>query len=245
MASRSRRGAAAPVEEPEPDGKVVAGCPRCGETLSIAEDLLEQKIECPSCHRTFFPKTTVGVRTKKPDHAKTYWLFGLAAVAVIGSFFVISSLGERKGKPSEPAPTKKIVYTRTTHPRTAAVLAWAQAIRNDNQLVFATHTDMLAAARLLGAPPGNRQAILAAVATHASLKLLRDMDIQRSALLTDDAMTAATGRATLTLTPRPGTDDFTANAQAEVEVAFKMEEDQVKVTDWTVVQAPQRNALKR
>ena len=247
VASRSNRSRSSEPTEiaPDEDGKVLAGCPRCGEELRIAENLLEEKIECPSCHRTFFPKSTAGKRAKPPDHTKTYFLFGAAVVVIIGSFIAISKLGSKPpAKPVESAAQKQPQYSRTTHPRAGQVLKWAQAIRNDNQLVFETHTDMLAAARMFGVPASNKAAITAAVATHRTTALLRDMEVQRAALTSDDAMTAATGKGIVMLTPRPGTDDFASNTQAEIEVVFRMDGDQIKVTDWHVVTEPKRNALK-
>jgi len=231
---------------PDEDGKVLAGCPQCGEQLLVKAELLDEKIECPSCHRVFFPRKTAGQRVKRPDHSKTYMVFGGAVVLIVASFLAISSMTGKKPPPSTATPPaeKKVAYTRSSHPRAVQVLNWAQAIRNDNQLVFARQTDIPSAAKIFGLPPANKDDVLRAVATHKTTQLLRDMEVQRAALLSDDAMTAATGKALVSLSPRAGTDDFVSNTEAEFEVAFQMDAEQVKVTDWHLVKAPQKNAQK-
>jgi len=174
-------------------------------------------------------------------------VFGGAVVLIIASFVALSSLGGKK-KPATattpPVAEKKVQYSRSSHPRAVQVLNWAQAIRNDNQLVFARQTDIPSAARIFGMPTANRDDVLRAVATNKATQLLREMDVQRAALTNDDAMTAATGKATVTLSPRAGTDDYVSNTQAEFEVAFKMDGDEVKVTEWHLTAAPQKNPQK-
>jgi len=68
------------------DGRVDASCPQCGTRYRVAEDVLEQKLECQECHRVFFPMTTVGKRVRPPSHTGTYVLIGIIAVLIIASF---------------------------------------------------------------------------------------------------------------------------------------------------------------
>jgi hypothetical protein len=68
------------------DGRLDVSCPQCGTRYRVAEDLLEQKLECQECHRVFFPQTTVGKRIKPPSNTGTYVMFGIIAVLILASF---------------------------------------------------------------------------------------------------------------------------------------------------------------
>ena len=67
------------------DGRLDVSCPQCGTRYRVAEEVLEQKLECRDCHRIFFPMTTVGERITPPSRTGTYVLFGIVAVLIIAS----------------------------------------------------------------------------------------------------------------------------------------------------------------
>lgn len=207
--------------------------------------MLDQKIECTSCHRVFFAKTTAGKRTKPPDHTKTYVAFGVGAVFVIGTFIALSGgKGDAPPKKADTPVVQREVLTRGTHPRTLQIVAWAKAIGDNNQFVFETHSDMTAMAGLFGTSASDKDATLAAVGTHETTKWFRDLDADSASLDSDEAMTAATGKAIVYVTPKPGTDDYKKNTRGEIEVSFRMDGSQIKVTGWTVSRPPLRNPAK-
>ncbi|MBX3465085.1 MAG: hypothetical protein KF830_18095 [Planctomycetes bacterium] len=239
--ARAARGA-----RPRADGRVDASCPQCGTVYRLAPEALDDKMECVECHRVFFPKTTVGKRAKAPDHTKTYVLMGAGALAVIVLFAVMANVGggtEPDATPRAEAPRRE-VHTRGSHPRTAQIVQWAQAMGSDNRLVIKTHNDLRAVATKLGAPAGDELALFTAIQSAEATRYLREMVADSAALDSDEAMTAGSGKAIVYVTPKPGTDDYKRNTRGELLVSFTMAGDQVKVTDWEVKLAPVRNPAK-
>lgn len=241
-ASRSSRTRSASTRSARPrsDGKVNVSCPQCAAEYRIAEEHLDQKIECPSCHRVFFPKTTVGKRVQAKDHSKTYVIFGVVGLLIVGTFIAMSMGNKEPAKKPEVVVQKKEVVSRGNHPRTQQVVKWAQALSTNNQLVLETHSDLASLATVFGVA-ADKSAVIAAAGTHDSTKLFRELSADSAELTTDDAMTAATGKATVFVTPKPGTDIYRKNTRGEIEVAFKMDGEQIKVTGWTVTRPPLRN----
>jgi hypothetical protein len=245
--SSSSRGARA-TPEARLDGKIDVHCPDCGTRFRIAGDLVDQKIECAECHRVFFAKASAK-RVRPPNYTKAYVTFALVGLGIVGLFWALSNDQEKSSNTfatTEPAaaPAKPAPIDRTTHPRAHQVFKWAAAVGDDNRLILKTHSDLVAIGRTLGvANPRNQDAVLAALATDESSKYLREMAPQRAVLNADDAMDGPKGRATVFLTGKPGTKDF-QSAEAEVEVMFQMDGEQVKVTGWMVTRRPGRTPTK-
>lgn len=238
--SRSPRGA-----RPRTDGKVDVSCPQCATQYRLPADAIDEKMECVECHRTFFPKTTIGKRVKAQDNTKTYVMMGGGALAVIVLFAVMAnSGGGEPAKPSKPPEVRREVVSRGNHPRTAQIVKWAQAMGTDNRLVIKTHNDLGALAARLEVPAGDENALFAAIASHDATRYLRELVADSGELESEEAMTAPSGRALVYVTPKPGTDDWKKNTRGELLVSFTMSGDQVKVTGWETKMAPVRNPAK-
>ncbi|HEX5052179.1 MAG TPA: hypothetical protein VFZ65_10435 [Planctomycetota bacterium] len=231
------RGAAAARE-----GKVDVNCPQCGVTYRIAEEKLDSKIECTECHRVFFAKAIVGKRAKPPDHTKTYILFGVAGVVLVGLFIMMSgNTAPPAKKPVTYAPTKT-TFSLGTHPRALEITKWAQAMSASNLFVIKSYSDVSAIASTLEIPAdSDDNALLAAISTHESTKYLRELDPASASLATEEDMTAASGKGIVFVTPKPGDDVYRKNTRGEIEVTFTMAGDQVKVTGWKVKLKPIRD----
>lgn len=215
------------------DGKVDAPCPQCGTRYRVAEEALDIKIECQECHRTFFPKTTAGKRAVATDNTKVYVGFGIGAVLIVITFALMS--GNNDDKPKQPKPTvaRETVYTPGTHPRTAQIVKWAQAIRSQNDLLITTHTDMAKVAPLVEAASSQTQDVIAALLKHPSTQYLRNLECNSGTLAGQADMTAASGMATLFLVPPAGSKDY-ENDRAEIELTWHIENEQVKVEGWKI-----------
>ena len=220
------------------DGKVDIHCPQCGAGYRVGEDMMDQKIECASCHRVFIAKSTAGRRAQKPDHSKTYVIFGVAAVAIIGIFMAL-------GGGSDPKPVKKRTvqqptapqYTRGDHPRALELASWANAIASNNQLVLARHSDLRALSKQLGLDSADTSAVVNGLQTDASTTLFRTME--SSAQLDSDAdMTAQKGSGQVFVTPRSGDATFKRNTNGIFSVTFQVEDNTVKVTSFKMVREP-------
>ncbi|MBL9079462.1 MAG: hypothetical protein JNL08_18310 [Planctomycetes bacterium] len=211
----------------------------------LAAEALDEKMECVECHRVFFPKTTAGKRVQGQDHTKTYMLMGGGALVLIVLFAVVSSSGGGEA-PEQPKPAaeRREVYTPGNHPRTAQIVKWAQAMAADNRLVIQTHNDVTALKGKLGVAGGDDNAIYAAIASHDSTRFLRELQCDSASLENEAAMSGATGRALVYVTPKPGNDDWKKNTRGELLVSFRMDGEQIKVTDWEVKMAPVRNPAK-
>jgi hypothetical protein len=238
--ARAARGA-----RPRTDGKVDASCPQCGTQYRLAAEAIDQKMECVECHRVFFPKTTVGKRVRGQDHTKTYLILGGVALVVIVLFAVMANGGgdQPPAAPQAAAPRRE-VYTPGNHPRTAQVVQWAQAMGSDNRLVIQTHNDLKALTAKLGVAAGDEGALFTAIRSHEATRFLRELVADSATLADEAAMTAASGKAIVYVTPKPGTDDWKKNTRGELLVSFTAIGDQIKVTDWEVKMAPVRNPAK-
>lgn len=216
-------------------------CPQCAAQYRIAADKLDTKIECGDCHRVFFAKTTAGKRVTAPDNTKVYVGFGIGAVALIG-IFVMMSGGGSKPAPKAPEPVAKApAWSPGDHPRTHALVKWARAVGEDNRLVLQTHADLAALGKELGVnPPSDNEAVLKALQTHESTQFLRELQCESATLAGEADMTAATGKGILYVTPKPGDDTYETKYRGELEVAFRMEGEQVKVTGIAVKLPPVR-----
>ncbi len=249
-ASRSRSGAdgGKPGRGPKvrTDGKVDASCPQCGTKYRLAAEALDQKIECGECHRVFFPKTTAGKRVQAPDHTKTYMIFGGVGLGIVVLFAVMSGGSPPPKAPPKPPEVRRVVHTPSDNPRSHQLVKWAQAVGSDNRLVLDTHSDLTAVAKQVGLEnASNRDAVFAALQSHEATKYLREL-VCDSAMLADESMIEAPagGKAVLFVTPKPGTDDYRRNTRGELDVSFRMDGEQVKVTGWSVKMVPARNPNK-
>lgn len=242
MSRRSRSAAATPPD----DGKVRVSCPQCGTLFRVAEDVLDSKIECSECHRVFLARNTVGKRVAPPSHTKAYAIFGVVALLLVVSLVALMNKGNKgPAGPVAAAPDKaKKAPTRTNHPRAQQLLTWAQAMGNDNRLVILTHNDTVALQKRFQVAPGDRDALCAAILKNDSTKVLREMHAESASLADDASMTGKTGKGRIFLTRPAGTDVYAEGATGEYEVEFRMDGEQIKVTDWTLVVQPARNTKR-
>lgn len=191
----------------------------------------------------FFGKTTVGKRARSQDNSKVYMGFGAGALLIIVIFMVMSNnSGEPPAKP-KPYEAPKAVITVSNHPRAVQLVAWGKTIGTDNALVLGRHSDVPALAKMLEVEP-SEAAVVAAMKTHEQTRYFRELECISGALSNEAAMTAPTGTAVLNVTPKVGTDDYRTNTRGEIEVAFRADGEQVKVTGWTVTMVPSRNPNK-
>ncbi len=244
--SSSSRKATGRGAKPSRDGKVNVPCPQCGTQYRITEESLDSKIECQECHRVFFAKSTVGKRVATPDNTKTYVIFGLVGLFMVITFLVISSNNQKPTlKPTPPPEAKKDVLSPSNHPRTAQLVKWAQAMASDSRLVIQTHSDLAAVAKVVGVEDTLDAAkVFAAIQTHESTKYLRELECESGMLADEATMSAPSGKGTIYVTPKPGTDDYRKNTRGEILVDFRMDGEQVKVTGWKVTMVPARNPNK-
>ncbi|MCB9878230.1 MAG: hypothetical protein H6835_11585 [Planctomycetes bacterium] len=205
----------------------------------MPQDALDQKFECPECHRVFFPKTTAGKRVQAPDYTKAYLGFGLVAVAIVVIFVLSSKSPEKpkeKPKPVAQAPT----HTVGNHPRARQLVAWAQAIASDNQLVMQSHSNIGKLATQLGVA-NDGAAVAAALRTDESTRYLRDLVCESAELSSDADMDAASGTGMVFVTPKPGDDNYIKNTRGEIVVTFDTEGNQIKVSGFSVKMKPAWN----
>jgi hypothetical protein len=244
-ASGKAAGARGSSPKARRDGRIQVSCPQCAAEYLVTEDVLEEKIECTECHRVFFGKSTAGKRVKPPDYTKAYVAFGIGAVAIIGIFVAMGSGGSEPSKKAEPtaAAPKAPQYTLGSHPRALQLTKWAQAIGGDNDLVARTHSDLAALGNAIGVT-GDEATILKALREHGSTRYLRELQCDSAALLAEADMTAQQGKGMVFVTPKPGNDDYKKNTRGEIEVAFHMDGEQVKVRAFEVKLKPIWNPNK-
>lgn len=243
-ASRSASSKRAPRERT--DGRVDVACPQCAAQYRVTKDMLEQKLECSSCHRVFFPKTTVGKRVAAPDYTKVYVGIGVGVAALIGLLVLLSQGGggaAERPRPVASAPAAPKA-SRGDNPRTAMAVKWAKAVASDNRLVLTTHSDLPALGKAMALADATNDAVVQALVGHDITRYLRELVCDSAELATDADMTAPTGKAVLFVTPKPGDDTYEAKFRGELEATFRMDGDQLKVTGLTVKTAPVRNPKK-
>lgn len=223
------------------DGKVDVSCPQCGVQYRVNADQLDSKIECAECHRVFFAKTTAGKRAQAPDNTKVYIGFGLGAVALVGIFIAMSSGGEPPKKPPPPVVVKAPAFGRGDHPRTQQIVKWARSIGDGNELVLQTHSDLAAIGKELGLAATDDAAVMKELKTHAATTYLREMVCDSGSLVTEADMAAPAGKAKVFVTPKPDDPNYKKNTRGEIEVSFRMEGEQVKVTGFKTALPPVRS----
>jgi hypothetical protein len=211
--------------------------------LRVRSDVLDDNIECSECHRVFIPRKALGRRVARPDHSKAV-LGIVAGVAVLIGVFIATSGGGGK-KPAEANPAAKApkapTYSLSTHPRAEQLSKWARAIAADNRLVMQTHSDLDALAKDLGVPK-ERDAVLQALHTAELSRHLRELDSTGAALASDADMSGATGKGTVFLAARVADANYASGTTCEVEVSFRMDGEQVRVTGFWTRNAPARRS---
>ncbi len=219
-------------------------CPQCAATYRIAAENLDSKIECGECHRVFFAKTTAGKKVKAPDNTKVYVGFAVGAVVLIAIFVAMSS-GTEKPRPAPAPVVKQETYGRGDHPRALELLKWARAITEDNRLVLERHSDFAAlGAQLAVANPADSGEVVKALQTHDATKFLRELQCDSAELATTADMTADAGKAVVFVTPKPGDDTYLSKYRGEVELSFRIDGSQARVTGVATKLAPVRNPKK-
>ena len=224
------------------DGKVEVGCPQCGAEYRVAADKLDSKIECAECHRVFFAKSTAGKKVRPPDYTKAYVGFGILAVAIVGLMVAMSGgTPEPKKAPAVYVP-KPPEHSVGTHPRTAQLVKWAQAVASGNRLVLQTHSDLKALGAHLGLANADAEAVLKDLQTNEATRYLRELVCDSGALASEADMTASSGKGVIYLTPKAGDATWQKSTRGELELSFTTEGEQVKVGSWTVKLPPMRKA---
>ncbi|MFM1871379.1 MAG: hypothetical protein RL398_801, partial [Planctomycetota bacterium] len=244
-ASRSASGkAAARAPKARTDGKVDCSCPQCGTRYRVLEEQVSVLIECSQCHRSFKPMTTVGKRARGQDHTKIYIGFGVGIVAIIGIFALSSGGGSTPAPKPQPVVAAKPQVSLGNNPRSDQLVKWAQAIGSGNVLTLQRSSDLTALAKQLGTEVGNEAAALEELQKGEATRYFRELACDTAALASEEALTAGTGKATLYVTPKPGTDDYLSNTRGEIEASFRAEGEQVRVTAFEVKMKPARNPKK-
>lgn len=244
-ASRSASGkSAARAPKARTDGKVDCSCPQCGTRYRVLEEQVSVLIECSQCHRSFKPMTTVGKRARGQDHTKIYIGFGVGIVAIIGIFALSSGGGSTPAPKPQPVVAAKPQVSLGNNPRSDQLVKWAQAIGSGNVLTLQRSSDLTALAKQLGTEVGNEAAALEELQKGEATRYFRELACDTAALASEEALTAGTGKATLYVTPKPGTDDYLSNTRGEIEASFRAEGEQVRVTAFEVKMKPARNPKK-
>ena len=223
------------------DGKVDVGCPQCGAQYRVAADKLDSKIECADCHRVFFAKSTAGKRVAAPDYTKAYIGFGVLAVAIVGLFVLMSSGDNAPKKPNTTANVPKPPeHSVGTHPRTAQLVKWAQAVGTDNRLVLQTHSDLAAIGKQLGLAKSDADSVMKELQTNEATRFLRELVCDSGSLAGEADMSATSGKGYIYLTPKAGDDTYQKTARGELEVSFATEGEQIKVNAFSIKMPPLR-----
>lgn len=219
------------------DGKIDIQCPQCGAGYRIKEDMLDEKIECASCHRVFFAKATAGRRVEKPDYTKVYIGIGVGALALV-ALFALSGGEPPKPKPKNTANVEREPqYTRGSHPRALELAAWADGMASNNQLKISRHSDPRALGKQLGVDSRDSAALVQALLEDPSTKLLRTMRASGE-LDSEQDMETQTGSGKIYVTPRAGDDTFKRNTNGIFSVTFQVEDRTVKVTSFKLIREP-------
>lgn len=229
------------------DGKVEAPCPQCGTLYRVHAQSLDQIINCQECGKVFPARHTAGRKAHAPDHTKAYVVFGIVALGLVAMFAVLASSGDKQpGKANQAAKAQAspgTSYTVGTHPRSGQLLRWAEAVASGNRLVLQTHTDLAVVGKLLGAPYGDTDAALKAIASHALTAPLRELAPVSAVLASEADMTAPSGTGILYVVPKPGDAGYRKDTRGELELTFRKEGDeQIVVTGWRVKTEPVRAA---
>lgn len=229
------------------DGKVDAPCPQCGTVYRVHAENLDQVINCQECGKVFPARHTAGRRAHAPDYTKAYVVFGIAALGLVAMFAVLASSSDKqpaKANQAAKSPANPgTSYTVGTHPRSGQLLRWAEAVASGNRLVLQTHTDLTAVGKLLGAPYGDADAALKAIANHALTTPLRELGPVSAVLASEADMTAPTGTGILYVVPKPEDARYRKDTRGEIELTFRKENDeQIVVTGWRMKTEPVRAA---
>lgn len=253
--SSARAGRSAQGPRVRSDGKVDIFCPQCGAQYRVPEDLLDQKMTCKDCERTFFPKATGGKRAKPKDNTKAYVGFGVAAVAIV-AIFVISRSGGGEAPRKAPVVVEDTSAKGGMDLRAEAVVKWAQRAGAGDVFGLKQYTDFGAIHKQLEVFPdkdyknssGKERedfdlAIIAAFGKHESTRWFRELSFTSGNII--DATTNTTGGQVMLFgTPKPGDDNYIFNTRAEVVATFRLDGNDVKVTAFEVKHKPARNPKK-
>jgi hypothetical protein len=229
------------------DGKVDAPCPQCATVYRVHADNLDQVINCQECGKIFPARHAAGRRAHAPDHTKAYVVFGIVALGLVAMFAVLASSSDKPAAKANQAAKAQANpganYTVGTHPRSAQLLRWAEAVASGNRLVLQTHTDLTAVGKLLGAPYGEADAALKAIASNPLAAPLRELASVSAVLASEADMTAPTGTGILYVVPKPEDARYRKDTRGEIELTFRKEsDDQIVVTGWRMKTEPVRAA---
>jgi hypothetical protein len=245
QSSSSRAGRTAAGPRARSDGKVDIYCPQCGAHFRLPAEQLDSKVQCTECTRTFFAKTAAGKRAHKPDNTRVYVGLGIFAVVAIVGLVMLNQSPKPVPKPA-PVVTGPSQLDIDREQRRGQVRRWAEKVSQGDLIGVRQTSDMGALQAALGVSAeliGDErdQAIMAAMRTHDATRLLHEMDGKNASVdVPSEFAQTPTGKATLYLTTLPGDDTFDAKAGAQVELDFRAEGSELRVTGFKLTMRPVR-----
>jgi hypothetical protein len=229
------------------DGKVDIFCPNCAQRYRIAEDALDNKVQCSVCTNVFLPRNTVGKLARGKDHTTVYASLGFFAVVVIAGLVLIMNRGrEAPVAPAEPAnaaAAKASAVETERIRRRDQLIKWAQKVAAGELYMIREYSDTDGLCAALGVdkrlPKDQLDAqLLRALKSNMVTGKLYEFDCN-SADLGLEAAKNDFGTATLFLAPKPTDDRYDRSSSGKMEVDFKMDAGTVKVTAFRMTAMPQ------
>jgi predicted Zn finger-like uncharacterized protein len=149
----SARSSTASAPRVAADGKVEIFCPNCAQRYRIAEDALDNKVQCSVCSNVFLPRNTVGKLARGKDHTTVYASLGFFAVVVIAGLVLIMNRGsETPVAPPEPAnaAAKANAVEAERVRRRDQLIKWAQKVAAGELFMIREYSDTDALCAALG-----------------------------------------------------------------------------------------------
>jgi predicted Zn finger-like uncharacterized protein len=242
----SARSSTASAPRVAADGKVEIFCPNCAQRYRIAEDALDNKVQCSVCSNVFLPRNTVGKLARGKDHTTVYASLGFFAVVVIAGLVLIMNRGsETPVAPPEPAnaAAKANAVEAERVRQRDQLIKWAQKVAAGELFMIREYSDTDALCAALGVdkrlPKDQFDAqLLRALKSNMVTSKLYEFDCN-SADLGLDAAKSDFGTATLFLAPKPTDDKYDRGSSGTMAVDFKMDAGTVKVTAFRMTAMPQ------
>ncbi|MGE3175623.1 MAG: hypothetical protein AB7O97_23575 [Planctomycetota bacterium] len=240
--STRRPGGAGRTPRGRSDGKVDIYCPQCGAHFRIADTALDSKVVCKDCTRTFIAKTTVGKRAKVQDHSKVYVGFGVGAVLVIGTLWMMSGGTDEPPKVVAAEPTGPSQLELDTRARRDQAMRWAGALTKKDLFTLNNYSDMPALrtqlaldADLIG--DARDEAFFAALQKDDAGRLFFEMECT-AADIGQDAVAAGKGTAEFYFQSKPGDTVYDPKAGARIQADWRMEGAQLKISGFRLTLKP-------
>jgi hypothetical protein len=229
------------------DGKVDIFCPNCAQRYRIAEDALDNKVQCSVCTNVFLPRNTVGKLARGKDHTTVYASLGFFAVVVIAGLILVMNRGnETPVQPAEPANAAakaNAVLDAERVRRREQLVKWAKNVAAGELFMIREYSDLDALCAALGVDRRLTKdqldaQLLRALKSNMVTGKLYEFDCN-TAELSLDAAKNDFGTATLYLAPKPTDDKYDHGSSGTMAVDFKMDAGTVKVTGFRITAMPQ------